>query len=65
MLDEPTPLSPAPQPDPAPTEAPPKSAAQCLDDIEATLDDAAVGHLQIRALLNVVRGLLPKAEPAA
>lgn len=49
----------------APTEAtaPQKSAAQCLDDIEATLDDSACGHIQIRALLNVVRALLP-AEAA-
>lgn len=46
----------------APAEAP-KSAAQRLDDIEATLDDSACGHIQIRALLNVVRGLLP-AEAA-
>lgn len=60
MDNEQTPPTPIIQPDPVPSEAPPKSAAQCLDDIEATLDDAAVGHAQIRALLNVVRGLLPK-----
>lgn len=41
--------------------APPKSAAQCLDDIEATLDDSACGHAQIRALLNIVRHLLPQS----
>ncbi len=52
-------------PQPEITEAPPKSAAQCLDDIEATLDNSACGHIQIRALLNVVRGLLTPQEPPA